>query len=79
MWAKTLTSDGRVGVSFGECNSGASSKISLGASDCGDGGRIGWNRAVIVRAHREPAISGQALCAVFFPTAPLVRGAPNLG
>src|SRR4029077_6593977 len=41
-------------------------------------GRIGWNRALIVRTHRESTVSRQALHTIFFPAAPLVRGTPNV-
>jgi hypothetical protein len=72
--------DQELEVSFGEYVSGASPApgIFMGTSNSRDHGRIRWNRALIVRTHRESTVSRQALCTVFFLATPLVRGTPNV-
>ena len=68
-----------VEVRFGEYVSGASPApvSTLGTSNSRDRDRIPWNRALIVRNHRESTVSRQALRAVILPAAPLVRGDTN--
>ena|ERR1700732_4195084 len=72
--------DRNVEVSFGGYVFGASRapEIFLGASNSRDSRRIHWNCALVVRTDRESTVSRQALRAVFFPAAPLVRGTPNV-
>src|ERR1700737_2942390 len=72
--------DRNIEVSFGGYVLGASRapEIFPGASNSGGSRCIHWNCTLVVRSHRESTVSRQALRAVFFPAARLVRATPNV-